>query len=38
MGMRQFFVTLRGNVEGHIDTDAWGPGFSMVRFSGIVAR
>jgi nitrite reductase/ring-hydroxylating ferredoxin subunit len=36
MRSRQLFVTPRGNVEGRIDTDAWGPGFSVVRFSGIV--
>jgi phenylpropionate dioxygenase-like ring-hydroxylating dioxygenase large terminal subunit len=36
MRSRQFFVTPRGSVEGRIDTDAWGPGFSVVRFSGIV--
>jgi len=36
MRSKQFFVTPRGNVEGRIDTDAWGPGFSVVRFSGIV--
>ena len=36
MRSKQFFVTPRGTVEGRIDTDAWGPGFSVVRFSGIV--
>ena len=36
MRSRQFFVTPRGNVEGRIDTDADGPGFSVVRFSGII--
>jgi phenylpropionate dioxygenase-like ring-hydroxylating dioxygenase large terminal subunit len=36
MRSRQLFVTPRGNVEGRIDTDADGPGFSVVRFSGIV--
>jgi phenylpropionate dioxygenase-like ring-hydroxylating dioxygenase large terminal subunit len=36
MRSKQFFVTPRGNVEGRIDTDADGPGFSVVRFSGIV--
>jgi hypothetical protein len=36
MRSKQLFVTPRGNVEGRIDTDAWGPGFSVVRFSGIV--
>lgn len=36
MRSRQFFVTPRGTVEGRIDTDTEGPGFSVVRFSGIV--
>jgi len=36
MRSKQFFVTPRGTVEGRIDTDAFGPGFSVVRFSGIV--
>jgi 3-ketosteroid 9alpha-monooxygenase subunit A len=36
MRSRQLFVTPRGNVEGRIDTDADGPGFSVVRFNGIV--
>jgi phenylpropionate dioxygenase-like ring-hydroxylating dioxygenase large terminal subunit len=36
MRSKQFFVTPRGNVEGRIDTDADGPGFSVVRFSGII--
>ena len=36
MRSKQFFVTPRGNVEGRIDTDTAGPGFSVVRFSGIV--
>ncbi|MFZ4718513.1 MAG: Rieske 2Fe-2S domain-containing protein [Ilumatobacteraceae bacterium] len=36
MRSKQFFVTPRGTVEGRIDTDAWGPGFSVVRFGGIV--
>ncbi len=36
MRSKQFFVTPRGNVEGRIDSDAWGPGFSVVRFGGIV--
>ncbi|MDG2306596.1 MAG: Rieske 2Fe-2S domain-containing protein [Candidatus Binatia bacterium] len=29
------FVTPRGPQEGRIDTDSWGPGFSIARFSGI---
>jgi phenylpropionate dioxygenase-like ring-hydroxylating dioxygenase large terminal subunit len=36
MRSKQFFVTPRGTVEGRIDTDAHGPGFSVVRFSGII--
>ena len=36
MRSKQFFVTRRGTVEGRIDTDAAGPGFSVVRFNGIV--
>ncbi|MBI4936222.1 MAG: Rieske (2Fe-2S) protein [Actinobacteria bacterium] len=36
MRSKQFFVTPRGNVEGRIDTDAEGAGFSVVRFSGII--
>lgn len=36
MRSKQFFVTPRGTVEGRIDTDALGPGFSVVRFGGIV--
>ena len=36
MRSKQSFVTPRGNVEGRIDTDTAGPGFSVVRFSGIV--
>jgi nitrite reductase/ring-hydroxylating ferredoxin subunit len=36
MKSKQIFVTPRGNVEGRIDSDAWGPGFSVVRFGGIV--
>jgi hypothetical protein len=30
------FVTPRGPQAGRIDTDAWGPGFSVARFSGII--
>jgi phenylpropionate dioxygenase-like ring-hydroxylating dioxygenase large terminal subunit len=36
MRSTQFFVTPRGTTEGRIDSDAYGPGFSVVRFSGIV--
>ena len=36
MRSKQFFVTPRGTVEGRIDTDTAGPGFSVVRFTGIV--
>ena len=36
MRSRQFFVTPRGTVDGRIDTDTVGPGFSVVRFSGII--
>jgi nitrite reductase/ring-hydroxylating ferredoxin subunit len=36
MRSRQFFVTPRGTTEGRIDSDGYGPGFSVVRFSGIV--
>jgi phenylpropionate dioxygenase-like ring-hydroxylating dioxygenase large terminal subunit len=36
MRSKQFFVTPRGTTEGRIDSDAHGPGFSVVRFSGIV--
>lgn len=36
MRSRQFFVTPRGTTEGRIDSDGHGPGFSVVRFSGIV--
>ncbi|HEX9258984.1 MAG TPA: hypothetical protein VF855_05555, partial [Acidimicrobiales bacterium] len=36
MRSKQFFVTPRGTTEGRIDTDTHGPGFSVVRFSGIV--
>jgi nitrite reductase/ring-hydroxylating ferredoxin subunit len=30
------FATPRGPQDGRIDTDSWGPGFSLARFSGIV--
>ena len=30
------FATPRGPQEGRIDTDSWGPGFSLARFSGIL--
>lgn len=36
MKSKQMFVTPRGNVEGRIDSEAWGPGFSVVRFGGII--
>jgi 3-ketosteroid 9alpha-monooxygenase subunit A len=36
MRSRQFFVTPRGTTEGRIDSDSYGPGFSVVRFSGVV--
>jgi phenylpropionate dioxygenase-like ring-hydroxylating dioxygenase large terminal subunit len=36
MRSKQFFVTPRGTTEGRIDSDGHGPGFSVVRFSGIV--
>ncbi len=36
MRSKQFFVTPRGTTEGRIDSDSAGPGFSVVRFSGIV--
>jgi hypothetical protein len=31
------FATPRGPRTGRIDTDSWGPGFSLARFSGILA-
>ncbi len=31
----QRFVTPKGTVEGNIDIDMYGPGFSVIRFSGI---
>ena len=30
------FTTPRGPQAGRIDTDGWGPGFSLARFSGII--
>lgn len=30
------FATPRGPQPGRIDTDSWGPGFSLARFTGIV--
>jgi 3-ketosteroid 9alpha-monooxygenase subunit A len=36
MRSTQFFVTPRGTTEGRIDSDGYGPGFSVVRFTGIV--
>jgi phenylpropionate dioxygenase-like ring-hydroxylating dioxygenase large terminal subunit len=36
MRSSQKFPTPRGVMEGRIDTHAWGPGLSLVRFSGIV--
>jgi nitrite reductase/ring-hydroxylating ferredoxin subunit len=30
------FATPRGPQAGRIDTDSWGPGFSLARFSGIL--
>ena len=30
------FATPRGPQPGRIDTDSWGPGFSVARFSGII--
>lgn len=30
------FDTPRGPAQGRIDTDTWGPGFSVARFSGII--
>ena len=32
----QKFVTPQGVVDGNIDIDNYGPGFSVIRFSGIV--
>ena len=36
MRSSQKFPTPRGMMEGRIDTHAWGPGISLVTFSGIV--
>lgn len=36
MRSRQRFPTPRGVVDGRIDSDSFGPGFSVIRFSGIV--
>ncbi len=36
MRSTQFFNTPRGTTEGRIDSDGYGAGFSVVRFSGIV--
>jgi 3-ketosteroid 9alpha-monooxygenase subunit A len=36
MRSTQFFVTPRGTTEGRIDSDGYGAGFSVVRFTGIV--
>ena len=36
MRSSQKFPTPRGVMEGHIDTHAWGPGLSVVGFSGII--
>jgi phenylpropionate dioxygenase-like ring-hydroxylating dioxygenase large terminal subunit len=36
MRSTQRFPTPRGVMEGHIDTHAYGPGMSLVRFGGIV--
>jgi nitrite reductase/ring-hydroxylating ferredoxin subunit len=36
MRSTQKFPTPRGVVDGRIDSDQYGPGFSIVRFSGIV--
>jgi hypothetical protein len=36
MRSSQKFPTPRGVMEGHIDSHAWGPGMSLVNFSGIV--
>lgn len=36
MRSRQRFPTPQGVVDGRIDTDAHGPGFSVIRFGGIV--
>ena len=36
MRSSQKFPTPRGIVDGHIDADNYGPGFAVVRFTGIV--
>ncbi len=36
MRSAQKFPTPKGIVEGRIDSDSFGPGFSVIRFSGIV--
>ena len=36
MRSAQKFPTPRGVVDGRIDSDSWGPGFSITRFSGII--
>jgi 3-ketosteroid 9alpha-monooxygenase subunit A len=36
MRSTQYFVTPRGTTQGRIDSDGYGAGFSVVRFSGIV--
>jgi 3-ketosteroid 9alpha-monooxygenase subunit A len=36
MRSTQKFPTPRGVMEGRIDTHAWGPGISLINFSGIV--
>jgi phenylpropionate dioxygenase-like ring-hydroxylating dioxygenase large terminal subunit len=36
MRSTQQFPTPRGVVDGRIDSDSFGPGFSVIRFSGIV--
>lgn len=36
MRSTQKFPTPRGVVEGHINADSFGPGFSVIRFGGIV--
>jgi hypothetical protein len=33
---RVVFATPRGPQPGRIDSDSWGPGFSLARFSGII--
>jgi len=36
MRFTQRFPTPMGNMEGHIDTDAYGPGMAVTLFSGVV--